>query len=269
MAGRNYKIMGVINVTPDSFSDGGDYFATEKALAHALTLIQQGADIIDVGGESTRPGAQTVSYEDEISRIIPVISALRQQQPNICISVDSSKAQVMQAAIAAGADFINDINALGQQGSIEIAAKASVPVCLMHKQGQPKTMQNKPQYTDVLMEVMDFFKSRIDNCLSGGIKAENIILDPGIGFGKTLEHNLTLLRNIGQFKTLGFPLLIGVSRKSMIGEILDADLDKRLYGSLAIAQYSYMQGAEILRVHDVKATADVLKTTQTLLNVDI
>lgn len=257
--------MGVINVTPDSFSDGGKYDTNEKALQQALKFINQGADIIDIGGESTRPGANNVTTEEEVQRVIPVIRQIRKRHPKITISIDSSKFDVMQAAIKAGANFINDVNALQNKGCSELVAQSCLPVCLMHKQGKPKNMQEQPKYTNVLTEVMDFFKQRIDNCLSCGIKKHNIILDPGIGFGKTLEHNLTLLRSIKQLKSLGFPMLIGVSRKSMIGEILNAEIDDRLYGSLAIAQFAYTQGAEILRVHDVKATVDVLKITKKLL----
>lgn len=257
--------MGVINVTPDSFSDGGKFLQTDKAVKQAIALIQQGADIIDVGGESTRPGADVVSVNDEIKRVVPVIQQLRELYPHISLSIDSSKPQVMQAAIKAGADFINDVNALQSDGALRIAAESNLPVCLMHKQGHPKSMQEQPQYDNVLTEVMEFFKQRIDNCLATGIKTENIILDPGIGFGKTLEHNLTLLKNIKQLKSLGYPLLIGVSRKTMIGDILNAEVDDRLYGSLAIAQFAYMQGVEFLRVHDVKATADVLKVTKRLV----
>lgn len=257
--------MGVINVTPDSFSDGGKFFQTDKAVKQALDLIQQGADIIDIGGESTRPGADVVTVEEEIKRVVPVIQQLRKLNPSISLSIDTSKPQVMQVAIQSGADFINDVNALQSDGAVEVVAKSNLPVCLMHKQGQPKTMQKQPQYHDVLTEVMDFFQRSIDNCRSVGIKPENIILDPGIGFGKTLEHNLTLLRNIKRLKSLGYPLLFGVSRKTMIGEILNAEVDDRLYGSLAIAQFAYMQGVDIIRVHDVKATAEVLKVTQKLM----
>ena len=257
--------MGVINVTPDSFSDGGKFLRTDKAVTQAVQLIKQGANIIDIGGESTRPGADVVSVDEEIKRVVPVIEALRKVNSSITISIDSSKPEVMSTAIKAGANFINDVNALQENGALSIAAKSNLPVCLMHKQGQPKTMQNKPEYRDVLTEVMDFFQQKVDNCLFAGIEAKNIILDPGIGFGKTLEHNLILLKNINKLKSLGYPILIGVSRKSMIGEILNAEVEDRLYGSLAIAQFAYTQGAKYLRVHDVKATNDVLKITQELL----
>ena len=263
---ERFKIMGVINVTPDSFSDGGKYYQTEKAVNHALTLIQQGAEIIDIGGESTRPRADSVSESEELKRVVPVIKAIREKNAEIILSIDTSKAEVMTQAIKAGANFVNDVNALQNSNCMEVVAKAGIPVCLMHKQGTPKNMQNKPHYADILTEVIAFLQRRIDNCLLAGIKRENIIIDPGIGFGKTLKHNLVLLRNIKKLKnSLNFPLLIGVSRKSMIGELLNNKVDERLYGSIAIAQFAYMQGAEIIRVHDVKATYDVLKVTQVLL----
>jgi len=257
--------MGVINVTPDSFSDGGQFFQVNHAIIQALELIKQGAHIIDIGGESTRPGADVVTIIEEINRVVPVIKKLRGLNSKITISIDTTKPEVMQAAIEAGANFINDVNALQSQGATKVVAISNLPVCIMHKQGQPKTMQAQPQYADVLSEVLEFFKVRLDDCLSAGIRADNIILDPGIGFGKTLEHNLALLRNIKQLKSLGYPILIGVSRKSIIGEILNAEVDDRLYGSLAIAQFAYTQGVEYLRVHDVKATSDVLKVTQKLM----
>ncbi|MCF6288525.1 MAG: dihydropteroate synthase [Proteobacteria bacterium] len=260
--------MGVINVTPDSFYDGGKFNSTNKALIQAIKLISQGADIIDVGGESTRPGAEETTMQTEISRVVPVIAELRKQNPYITISIDTSKAQVMQAAIIAGANFINDVNALQNDGCVELVAQANLPVCLMHKQGQPKTMQQQPKYTNVLDEVMAFLQHRVSVCLAAGIKQENIILDPGIGFGKALEHNLTLLRNIKQLKSLGYPVLLGVSRKALIGEILNQQVADRLYGSLAVAQFAVTQGAEILRVHDVKATADILQVASTLLNAN-
>ncbi len=258
--------MGVINVTPDSFSDGGQFHQTEKAVVKALNLINEGADIIDIGGESTRPGADIVTVQDEINRVVPVIEHIRRKNKHITISIDSSKAEVIQAAIQAGANFINDVNALQSPGCIEIAAQYQLPVCLMHKQGQPKTMQNCPQYHDVVEDVMSFFKKRVQECLTAGITKSNIILDPGIGFGKTLKHNLALLKNINTLKSIEHPILIGVSRKTMIGEILNADVNHRLYGSLAVAQFAFTQGAEIFRVHDVKATSDTLKMTQTLIN---
>ncbi|MCF6289124.1 MAG: dihydropteroate synthase [Proteobacteria bacterium] len=258
--------MGVINVTPDSFSDGGKFLDTEKAVEQALTLISQGADMIDIGGESTRPGANKVPTSVEIDRVVPVIEQLRKENSQIIISIDTIKADVMQAAIDAGANFINDVSALQNKGCIEIAAQSNLQVCLMHKQGTPQNMQDNPEYNDVLTQVMDFFKERIDACIMVGILKKNIVLDPGIGFGKTLQHNLTLLRSIKQLKSLGYPVLIGASRKTMIGEMLNAKVDDRLFGSLAIAQFAYTQGADYLRVHDVKATADVLKITKQLIS---
>ena len=264
MMSASYKIMGVINVTPDSFSDGGKYYQTENALKQALELIQQGADIIDIGGESTRPGAEIIDTDEEIKRVVPIIKALRAQDSKITISIDTTKPQVMRAAIKAGANFINDTNALQAEGALELVAEANIPVCLMHKQGQSKSMQNNPKYAQVLVEVMEFLGDRADVCMQAGVKEENIIIDPGIGFGKTLEHNLTLLRHIEQLNLLDFPVLIGVSRKSMVGEILNREVEDRLYGSLAIAQYCYLQGAEYLRVHDVRATKDILDMTEIL-----
>ncbi len=262
---KAFKIMGVINVTPDSFSDSGQFYSTEKALLQADKLISQGADIIDVGGESTRPGANLVSVEEEIKRVIPVIKAVSKKYPGLVLSIDSSKAEVMQKAIEVGANFINDVNALQSDGCVDLLAKENLPVCLMHKKGQPKFMQDKPEYVDVLNEVMEFFTQRLDFCLSSGIKRDSIILDPGIGFGKTLEHNLILLKNIKTIKSLGYPVLIGVSRKTLIGDILNAKTDDRLYGSLALAQFAFTQGAQYFRVHDVKATSDVLTITQELM----
>jgi dihydropteroate synthase len=263
---RNYKIMGVLNVTPDSFSDAGKYYNTDLAILQAEKLISQGADIIDIGGESTRPGADSISIEEELKRVIPVIKHLHQSSIKSTLSIDTSKPEVMLKAVQAGANFINDVNALQALNAVNIVADANIPVCLMHKQGTPKSMQNQPVYSDVVKEVIDFFSNRVDACLAAGINQNNIILDPGIGFGKTLEHNLSLLTHIKQLKLLGFPVLIGVSRKSMIGEILNEPIENRLYGSLAIAQYAYMNDADIFRVHDVKATADVLKVTQSLIN---
>ncbi len=258
--------MGVINVTPDSFSDGGKFQDIDNAVEQALILISQGADMIDIGGESTRPGAHTVPTSVEIDRVVPVIEQLRKENSQIIISIDTNKAEVIQAAIDVGANFINDVNALQNKGCLEVAARSKLRVCLMHKQGNPKNMQDNPKYNDVLTQVMEFFKERIDTCILAGILKKNIVLDPGIGFGKTLQHNLALLRNIKQLKSLGYPILIGASRKTMIGEILNAKVDNRLYGSLAIAQFAYTQGADYLRVHDVKATADVLKITKQLIS---
>ncbi len=272
---KDFKIMGVLNVTPDSFSDGGKFSQLDTAIQQANQMIGQGADIIDVGGESTRPGAALVSVEEELTRVLPVIKALRKAHPDLTISIDSSKAEVMDAAIHAGANFINDVNALeghsegeGDDEAIEVAVKHDVEVCLMHKKGLPENMQDNPDYDDVVQTVLDYFEQRVEACLSCGMDPDRIILDPGIGFGKTLEHNLQLLRNTATFKQMGFPVLIGVSRKSMFGDLLNRNVDERLPGSLAVAQFCYLQGADIFRVHDVQATQDVLTTSHHLIGIN-
>ena len=262
---KDFSLMGVLNVTPDSFSDGGAFNQEDLALAQANQMIQEGADIIDVGGESTRPGAQMVAADEELKRVIPVIQAIQQQHPEQLISIDTQKPEVMQQAVAAGAGLINDVNALQTENALEVAAELQVPVCLMHMQGVPENMQDDPDYDDVVQVLLDFFQYRVDACLDAGIKEEHIILDPGIGFGKTLTHNIHLLQNIDVFKHMGFPVLIGVSRKSMIGQILDKPVDQRLYGSLAAAQFAYLRGADIFRVHDVAATREVLQTCAALV----
>lgn len=252
-------LMGILNVTPDSFSDGGLFVNRDSAINHVQQMIAEGADIIDVGGESTRPGAVAVSVDEECQRVIPVITAIREVS-DIPVSIDTSKADVIKEAVSAGASMVNDVNALRAEGAVEITAKLDVPVCLMHMQGEPRSMQHAPVYTDVVQEVKDFLTQRIEVCLKAGIKRENIIIDPGFGFGKTLEHNLTLFKHLDEFKSLNLPLLVGVSRKSMIGAVLDnAPADNRLYGSVALATLATWLGAKILRVHDVKATAEALK----------
>ena len=252
-------IMGILNLTPDSFSDGGLFINKAAALDHVLQMIDDGAQIIDIGGESTRPGASDVSVDEECQRVIPVIQAIRKVS-DIPISIDTSKTEVMQQAVAAGASMINDVNALQAEGAVELAAKLDVPVCIMHMQGKPRTMQHTPEYKDVVQEVKEFLKQRIDEGLKAGIKLSNIIIDPGFGFGKTLEHNLTLFKHLNDFEDLACPLLVGVSRKSMIGAVLNnAPADERLYGSVALATLAAWMNANILRVHDVKATADALK----------
>jgi len=261
------RIMGILNLTPDSFSDGGLFLNKKKALNHVEQMITDGAEIIDVGGESTRPGASDVSVDEECQRVIPVIQAIREIS-DIPISIDTSKTEVMWQAIEAGASMINDVNALRVTGAVELVAKLDVPVCLMHMQGKPRTMQHTPSYKDVVQEVKDFLKQRIDACLKAGISRENIIIDPGFGFGKTLEHNLTLFKHLTEFEELGVPLLVGVSRKSMIGSVLDnAPADERLYGSVALATLAAWMNANILRVHDVKATADALKLCQAVKKI--
>ena len=261
--GKSYPlIMGILNVTPDSFSDGGRFVQHEIAVNHVKNMIEEGADVIDVGGESTRPGAATISIDEECERVIPIINAVREVS-DIPVSIDTSKPEVMQEAIAAGASMINDVNALRNEGAVELAAQHNIPVCLMHMQGQPRSMQHKPEYKDVVREVKEFLVERINVCIEAGINRENIIIDPGFGFGKTLEHNLSLFKHLDEFLQLDVPLLVGVSRKSMIGAVLDdAPVEQRLHGSVALATLAAWMNAEILRVHDVKATADALKLCQ-------
>ncbi len=262
---KDFKVMGVLNVTPDSFSDGGKFNQLEPALLQADKMIAAQADIIDVGGESTRPGANVVSVDEEISRVTPIIKAIREKYPEITLSIDSSKAEVMEAAIMAGANFINDVNALEGGDAIEVAVKHDVQVCLMHKKGQPQNMQDNPEYDDVVQHVLDYFDERVEACLAYGMDADNIILDPGIGFGKTLKHNIQLIQHTATLKQMGFPVLLGVSRKSMFGDLLGRPVDQRLAGSLAVVQFAYLQGADYFRVHDVAQTVDVLRVSQALL----
>lgn len=253
------KVMGILNVTPDSFSDGGDFISPESAISHADQMLQDGATIIDIGGESTRPGAEAVSEQEEMDRVIPVIETIKKRLP-VIVSIDTNKPSVMREAVAAGAGLINDVMALQAPGAVETAQLLNVPVCLMHMQGEPRTMQQNPEYVDVVTDVMGFFQQRVDECVAAGIPKEHLLLDPGFGFGKTLEHNLALLKRLGEFKSTGLPLLVGISRKSMIGAVLgNAPVEDRLYGSLAAAVLALEQGAAIVRVHDVKPTADALK----------
>ncbi len=253
------KVMGILNVTPDSFSDGGDFISPESALRHAEQMVRDGAAIIDVGGESTRPGAEAVSEQQELDRIIPVIEAIKQRL-SVIVSIDTNKPAIMREAVAVGAGLINDVMALQAPDAIETVRSLNVPVCLMHMQGEPRTMQQNPEYIDVVSDIMDFFERRIAACVAGGIPRGRLLLDPGFGFGKTLEHNLTLLRHLGEFKDIGLPILVGISRKSMLGAILNgAPVDKRLYGSLAAAVLAVEHGAAIVRAHDVKPTVDALK----------
>jgi dihydropteroate synthase len=251
--------MGILNLTPDSFSDGGRYLDPEFALTHALEMVDEGATIIDVGGESTRPGAQPVSPDEELARVIPIIERLTRAIP-VPVSVDTSKPVVMREAVAAGAGMINDIMALREPGALEAAAKAAVPVCLMHMQGEPRTMQDAPRYENVVDEVRDFLRQRMQAGLAAGIAQRNLIVDPGFGFGKRLEHNLTLLKELRVFQELAVPILVGISRKSMIGAIIgDQPVSERLMGSIAAAVVATMGGAAIIRVHDVRETVDALK----------
>ena len=259
----NLQVMGVINTTPDSFSDGGRFDSFDKAFAHARQLIGEGVDILDIGGESTRPGSQQVDLEQELARTVPLIKAIREIS-DIPISIDTSKPGVMQAAVNAGATMINSIWALQLDDSLQIAADLAVPVCLMHMQGTPETMQQNPRYTNVVGEVLDFLKARMDAALDAGVAQQHIIVDPGFGFGKTIEHNLLLLASLPVFRQLGVPVLAGLSRKSMIGKILDKPADQRLYGSLSVAVMAAMLGVDILRVHDVAETLDAIAMVKAL-----
>lgn len=252
------QVMGILNVTPDSFSDGSRYQALDRALQHAADMVAAGATLIDIGGESTRPGAADVPVEEELARVVPVVERIAREL-DVWISVDTSKAAVMQASIAAGAHLMNDIRALLEPGALEVVAAAQVPVCLMHMQGAPRSMQLAPHYDDLFGEVDAFLQARIDACLAAGIERQQILLDPGFGFGKTLEQNYQLLGNLRHFHHFGLPLLIGLSRKSMLGNLLQRPVDQRLAGSLAGALYAAGQGAQIIRVHDVAETVDALR----------
>lgn len=257
-------VMGIVNVTPDSFSDGGKYSSVDLAVEHALQLIAEGADILDIGGESTRPGAAPVGLEEELRRVIPVIEALS-KVTTVPISIDTYKPEVMRAAIQAGADIVNDICALREDGALEIVSNSNAGVCLMHMQGIPQTMQINPQYTDVVSEVKQFLADRVEACLAHGIARERIMLDPGFGFGKTTAHNVALIQHLDSFVELGFPLLVGLSRKSVLGRIAGGDEQQRLHAGLAASVISVMKGAKIVRVHDVKATVDALKVVAAVM----
>lgn len=256
-------VMGIINVTPDSFSDGGKFIAIDAALVQARRMIADGAAIIDIGGESTRPGAEPVSEKDELARVIPVIEAIRQES-DIPISIDTSKAQLMHSAVQAGANMINDVYALRAEGALSAAVELDVPVCLMHMQGEPRSMQQTPLYDDLIRDIKDFLAARVEACLEAGIKRQQIILDPGFGFGKTVEHNLSLIKHLDQFSDFGLPILAGVSRKSTIGYILNKEVGDRLYGSIALTTMAIRNGASIIRTHDVAATVDAIKICQAM-----
>ncbi|BDX06048.1 dihydropteroate synthase [Planctobacterium marinum] len=251
------EVMGILNVTPDSFSDGGKFNRFDSALAQAEQMAIEGASIIDIGGESTRPGAAEVSLQEELERTVPVIEQLS-SQIDVRISIDTSKPQVMREAVNAGATLINDVRALQLPGALEIAASSNADVCLMHMQGQPRTMQDAPRYEDLLKDIMAFFRQRVTACEKAGIPRTKLILDPGFGFGKALEHNYEILGQLDYFDELQLPLLIGLSRKSMIGNLLNRSVEQRLAGSLSGALIAALQGAKILRVHDVKETVDAL-----------
>lgn len=257
-------VMGVLNVTPDSFSDGGRFNDPGRARAHALAMAKAGAALLDIGGESTRPGAAPVATDDELARVIPVLEGLvAAGAPPV--SVDTTKPEVMRAAAAAGAEMINDVTALRAPGALDAAAESGCAVCLMHMQGEPRTMQQAPRYDDVVTEVYDFLAARIEACVVAGIAAGRIVADPGFGFGKTLRHNLLLMRHLDRFAGLGVPLLVGVSRKSMIGALTGRAVEERLAGGLALATLAAQAGAAILRSHDVAATRDALEVTAAVM----
>jgi dihydropteroate synthase len=252
-------VMGIVNVTPDSFSDGGHYLACDAAVAHALQLVEEGCDILDIGGESTRPGATPASLAEEMDRVLPVIEALRREQPSVPLSIDTQKPAVMAAAIAAGAAMVNDIRALSVEGAIETCAASDVAVCLMHMQGEPRTMQVSPAYENVVADVLQYLIARAQACEMAGIVRQRIVIDPGIGFGKTLEHNLALLKAIPELAASGYPVLIGVSRKSMFKALFGRDVQERIVPSVVAAVRAATLGARILRVHDVRETVDALR----------
>lgn len=254
-------VMGILNVTPDSFSDGGRFVGRDDAVTRVRHMIAEGAGIIDIGGESTRPGAAAVSVDEELDRVIPVIEAIRGES-GIPLSVDTSKPEVMRAAVAAGADLVNDVRALREPGALEAAAALDVPVCLMHMQGRPRDMQQDPRYDDVVSEVLAFLEARRSACEAAGIARERIVLDPGFGFGKTLAHNLVLFRALPRFVATGQPVLVGVSRKSMIGQVLEVPVSERLAGSVALAGLAAWLGVSIIRAHDVQATVHAVRMCQ-------
>jgi dihydropteroate synthase len=250
--------MGILNVTPDSFSDGGLFRQRDSALRHAAAMVAAGATLIDVGGESTRPGAAPVSSAEELERVIPVVEAIAAEL-DVIISVDTSTAEVMRESARAGAGLINDVRSLQRPGALVAAADSGLPVCLMHMRGEPTTMQHNPQYADIVSEVEGFLQARIQACAAAGIARERVVLDPGFGFAKTLEHNLLLFKHLEALHAFGLPLLVGVSRKSMIGKVLGHEVGGRLYGSLGLAALAVTKGAQILRVHDVAETVDVVR----------
>lgn len=259
-------VMGVLNVTPDSFSDGGRFFQPGSAIDQAATMVEAGVDILDIGGESTRPGAQSVSVQEELDRVLPVLEHLRSRF-DVWISVDTSTPELMRAAAAAGADMLNDVRALTRDGALATAAELGLPVCLMHMQGEPATMQQDPRYDDVVNQVAGYLLERRDAAVAAGVDATNILFDPGFGFGKTLEHNLALLRALPHLAESGHPLLAGLSRKSMLGKITGRTVDQRLGASVAAALLAVQRGAHIVRVHDVPDTVDALKVWHAVAGV--
>ena len=265
---RKPLVMGIVNVTPDSFSDGGKFFSSEFAISHAAKLIMQGADIIDIGGESTRPGAEQVSESEELKRVIPVIEKIRTDNPTILISIDTTKASVAKHAVEAGADIINDVSGLSFDNNMTgIVESFNVPVVIMHMKGNPQNMQLNPKYKDIVNEILDFFKMRIKMAVQSGINRNMIILDPGIGFGKTVEHNFELLSRLNEFNVLELPIMIGPSRKSFIGITLDLPPEDRVEGTAAAVSAGVMNGASIVRVHDVKSMKRVVKIIDIVRNV--
>jgi len=260
-------VMGVLNVTPDSFSDGGRHVAPGSALAHARRMIGEGAAIIDVGGESTRPGSRPASVDEELGRVIPVIEALRRES-GIFISVDTSKPEVMSAAVAAGADIVNDVRALGEAGAIEAVAASGAGVCLMHMLGEPRTMQEAPHYDNVVEDVTAFLAARIRACRDAGVEAARLTIDPGFGFGKTAAHNLALLKNLAALEVLGAPIVVGLSRKSLLAKITGRPVESRIPGSVALAAIAVLNGARIVRAHDVAATWDAVRVAAAVGNGD-
>ncbi|WP_394135973.1 dihydropteroate synthase [Aliivibrio fischeri] len=257
-------VMGILNVTPDSFSDGGQFTHLDAALKQAEKMVNSGVSFIDIGGESTRPGAPEVSLQQELDRVLPIIEAVHQRF-DTWISIDTSKAVVMEEAVKAGADLINDVRALQEPNALQVAAEANVPICLMHMQGQPRTMQSNPSYQDLFSDISDFLSERIDACQSVGIAKDKLILDPGFGFGKTLAHNYQLLAELERFHQFGLPLLAGMSRKSMVFKLLDVEPKMAVSGSLACATIAAMKGAQIIRVHDFEQTMDIVKVCQATL----
>ncbi len=255
------QVMGILNVTPDSFSDGGTHNTPDKALEHARKMIAEGATIIDIGGESTRPGAAEVSPEQEAERVIPVVTAIARES-DVWISVDTSKALVIREAANAGAHILNDIRSFSEPGALQAAAQSGLPVCVMHMQGEPRTMQQAPHYQNVVREVYTYLEAQVSRCVAAGIEKNHIILDPGFGFGKTLAHNYQLLDKLDLFHHLGLPVLAGMSRKSMIGQLMDIPPDERVAGSVACAVIAAMKGAQIIRVHDVKETVQAMKVVE-------
>jgi dihydropteroate synthase len=260
-------VMGILNVTPDSFADGGRFVGRDAALRHAEAMARDGAAIIDVGGESTRPGAAAVLAQEELDRVLPVIEAVA-ATVDVPLSVDTSKAVVMREAVRAGAAMINDIRALQEEGALRAAVELQCPVCLMHMQGEPRSMQRIPVYGDVVAEVAEFLDERVRACIAAGLPGDSLVLDPGFGFGKTPRHNIELLSNLRQLRSLGRPILVGLSRKSTLGELTGRDVGERMPASIAAAVIAVLEGAEIVRVHDVRETVDALRVAKAVLEKD-